>query len=654
MSAPSVSVTVLQWGKTDLTVRAVDSVRRSRYDGEIEILVWDNGSEGGPGPIAERDDVRLFVNDTNIGFGPGHNRLAAEATGDLLLILNNDVVLDRDCIARLADAMDDRRAPGAVGPQYRAFDGGMLESGGFIGSTGDGWQLFKGEQPPGSFLAVRSEAHYSSATCLMLRRSEFLELGGFDDLFAPAYYEDTDLCFKLREAGRPILIEPRAVCFHYEGATGGKDVSTGFKAYQVRNRSRFLERWAPRLAEMGEPASFSFALAERLRGASGGRLVLWLSPHLPRVDREAGHLRIIRMIEHLRAAGDVVAMWIQHPFDVDRYGTLLDEMGVLWMGGPEVRRWRLPGGTRRVLESLEDVLGSVPWDTVVVSFPDLAQAAIPVIRRIRPEAGVVIDSPDLHFLREERGSALGVAPGAIGKAAELQAYLMSDGVVTASDVETEVLAREIPSVLATAFPVAAEEPVITERGPGRFAMFLGNFAHAPNLDGITWWFDEIQPAVRAAIGEDFVVRVVGSGSDAFASRWEDRADVAGWIPDLAAEFAETRVFVVPLRFGAGTKGKITVALAHGVPIVTTPVGAEGFDETILGALRVADSAAEFAAIVAELMTDDAAWDEQRRITVEAARAAWERQRHQGASFAGWVRRRTPLDLDAERRSEARS
>jgi len=358
------------------------------------------------------------------------------------------------------------------------------------------------------------------------------------------------------------------------------------------------------------------------------------------------------MIEQLQRSGAVVGMWIQHPFDVERYGRVLRDLGVPWMGSDEVWRWRLPSEAPRVLETLEQVLEAVAWDTVVVSFPDLAAATIPTIRRIRPAAAVVVDSPDLHFLREERGRLLGITAGDTGKEQELAVYRSSDGVVTASDVEAAVLDEEIPSVPALSFPVAAEEPKITDRGPGRNALFLGNFAHTPNLDGMMWWLDEIQPRVRDLLGEEFTVRVVGSGSEQHAGEWGRRTDVVGWVPDLADEFDATRVFVVPLRFGAGTKGKITVALAHGVPVVTTPIGAEGFGDPILGALRVCGTAEEFAAAVAELMSDDEAWAEARSGTVAAAWAAWERQQDLGVGLASWMERRRPLGLEAERRSGA--
>jgi len=650
MTNPSVSVLIAQWGKVNFTERAVASIQRSQYEGEIEILVWDNASPGGPGSLAQRKGITLIEHDENIGFGPAHNAMAERATGDYIIILNNDVVLDPLCIDRLVQAMGDPLNPGAVGPLYRGFDGTVLEAGGVVGNDASGWQLFKGTAPPPSLLRRRYEVHYASAACLMLEREVFLSLDGFDDRYSPAYYEDTDLCMKLRQQGHPVLVEPLAVCFHYEGATSGKDVTSGFKAYQVRNRSRFLRRWVDELQEVGEPASFGLAATQAIVG-SAERSVLWVSPHLPRVDREAGHLRILRMIEQLQADGQHVAMWVRDPFDVDRYGRMLESKGVPWFGPVEKSRWHLDGSDPEILTGLDDVVRAVDWDSVIISFPDVARDLIPVSRGARADLPILIDCVDVHFIREERGLAFGVNPpgGGMSRRDELAIFRMSDGLITASAYETEVVREALPSVPVTSFPVAAEEPRIEERGPGSGALFLGNFNHAPNLDGVEWWIDAIQPRVRASLDDDsFAVRVVGTASGRHRFDWGGNADVAGWVEDLADEFRAARVFVVPLRYGAGTKGKITVAMAFGIPIVTTPIGAEGFFGATLESLVVAQTEDEFAEACVRLLVDDDHWVERREIAVAAAEEAWESQVRAGGDFTAWVRRRRPLATYIER------
>lgn len=640
MTLPSVSVMMLQWGKTEFTLRSVSSVLRSRYAGEIEILVRDNDSPGGPGEVAAVEGIRFFQGEENVGFGPGHNLLASEARGDLLVILNNDTILDPRAIdvlvARyLADS------PGAVTPAYRDFDGSVLEMGGYLGPAGEGWQLFRGLRPPTSFTRLPFRATYGSAACLLMGAADFRRHGGFDDLFAPAYYEDSDLCMKLRSEGKGVVVEPNAIVYHFEGATSGRDTSTGPKSFQVRNRSRFVERWRAQLAAF-PPMSLGGALTEAFAPSTGADLrVLWVAPHLPRFDREAGHVRITKMLASLAADGNAVAFWSEHCHDVDHYGAHLEELGIHWFGRHRPHRPAVPERHEAFAE-LERLLQAVRWDVVIISFPELASRMIPVVRKLLPGAAVLVDDVDLHFVRTERGLDMGIdVPIVITKEKELATYAASDGVITASDQESEVLDLELPGLPSWPFAVAADPPVAHPEGDARTLLFLGNFDHHPNLDAVNWWIDEIGPIVDERSSGSVRLRVVGTGSERLRTMGGrvDLLDIVGWVAELEPEFARARVFVAPLRYGAGTKGKILAALSHGIPVVTTTIGAEGNHASVLDSLIVTDDPVAMAEAVVDLMTDDAQWREAQARAAGAGHDAWGLQLAAGRAFAAWVKRR---------------
>jgi len=640
---PRVTVQLVQWGKTDLTVRSIGSVRRSDYDGPVDILVYDNASPGGPGDVLGMAGVEVHLGNENLGFGPAHNLLAARASGDLLLILNNDTVLDPRALGRLVDRFGAGEPCGTVTPCYREFDGRVLEMGGYLGTAAEGWQLFRNVTPPPSMTRMPYRSVYGSAACLLVSRDDFIACGGFDDLFAPAYYEDTDLCMKLRRNGKPTLVEPSAIVYHYEGATAGRDTSSGLKAYQVRNRSRFLQRWAADLAVF--PAmSIGAALTEALSPATPqGRRVLWLTPHLPKPDREAGHARMVAMLKALRNAGDGVALWAEHLHDAERYGPVLEAIGVPWFGLPLHGRWR-PAADTPAFSALPDLLAAVPWDVVVMSFPEMAGRLTPLVRSVRPGAAVVVDDVDLHFLRNERAAAAGIeVPSGMEREDELAAYAAADGVVTASDYESEILDKALPGLPTWPFAVSAEPPVDHPDDERRHLTFLGNFNHHPNVDAVEWWLDAIGPLVAAQAGRPIPLRVVGSRSEELGAAWRVRApalvEVVGWVPDLAPEFATARVFLAPLRYGAGTKGKILAALAHGVPVVTTTIGAEGNHDAVLAALEVADDPAGIADRVVELMAGGEGWRRHRQASAEAGRRIWSHQAAATAEFVDWLHRR---------------
>lgn len=644
MSLPSLSVVIPQWGKTEFTAQAVAAFRRSDYDGDVEIIVWDNASPGGPGPVADRDDVTIIDSDTNVGFGPAMNGLAHQASGDLLVLANNDIVPAVDCLDWLVRRFTAHPSPGAVLPRYRTFDGQQLESGSYVGRDGRGWQLFHGVEVPESLRHQDYLAHYGSAACMLVSRKAFIDGGGFDDRYAPAYYEDTDLCVGNWVDGRPTVVEPRAIVFHYEGGTSGRDVTVGPKALQLKNRAVFRTRWSDWLSEL-PPISFPAAVQHALTLGSSKPPVLWVTPHLPRIDREAGHARIVRMLRLLKDRGHSVVVWAENCHDPDRYGVILEDLGIPWFGYVRRERWTVPPGSTHTLEGLGPVLEAAPWASVVISFPEFAERIMDYVRAQAPKAAVLIDDVDLHFVRQERASALSMpASDELSKERELAVYQKSDGVITASTFETQILQQELPGLAIQTYAVAAEPPRMDEPiDPGGHLLFLGNFIHPPNVDAVDWWIDELAPRVRQLAGRPVPLRVVGSGSSMFADLWAARSpdvQVAGWVPSLDSELRASRVFLAPLRFGAGTKGKIAAAVANGLPTVTTSIGAEGVDRHVAAVLKVADDPDEVAELVAQLMTDDKEWRAVTRKTIQAAQSSFEYQQALGEEFVDWVGRRS--------------
>ena len=648
MSSSSVSVLVLQWGETDLTERALDAVRRSRYDGPLELLVWDNGSPDGPGAVAQMSDVILVESPINVGFGPANNRLAERATGDLLLFLNNDAILAPSCLGRMVHGLTAGR-PGvdgrvvAVAPQFRGFDGGVLELGCYLGDSGEAWQLLRGERAPRGLLDGAFAAHYGSAACLLVRRGDFLDAGGFDELFAPAYYEDADLCLRLTRDGGQVLVEPRAVAYHLEGGTAGTDELVGVKRFQRRNRGRFAARWYERLARL-PPVSRSAALRHAFSG--GDRpLVLWLMPDFLKPDQSGGHARVRREIEALVEAGAAVVVWSEHVGDHGRYGRFLSDLGVTWCGCHEPSRSLLGNRRDSAVSSLESLLQLDVWDAVVAWSADVAHRLGPAVREHLPRTPFVVDSAVLLYRQFARGLAAGavlVEDLVTEKAWELAVYGGADGLIASSEADAAAIRTELPHLDVVTFDVGAYEPVPTlpdgqQQGS---LVFLGSFIHPPNMDAIVWWVDEIVPRIERICGRTMPLRVIGSSAELVSevAGGNGALDVVGWVEDLREEMARARAFVVPLRYGAGTKDKISIAMRYGVPTVTTSIGAESMPDGLHGALVVADEPDHFAQHVVRLMEDDQQWKRAAESTRRAAQRAWQEQELTKNRFVAWFSR----------------
>lgn len=646
----SVTVQIVQWGKTEMTERSIASVLRSEFPGDLHVILYDNDSPNGPGHVVADERVQVVLGDENIGFGPAHNKIAQMAQSDLLIILNNDTILDRLAIARLVERYEQTPSAGAVTPQYRDFDGSTLEMGGYLGADGSGWQLFRSGHPPPSFMQRPYRADYGSGACLLVSRDDFLSLGGFDDLYAPAYYEDADLCLKLREMGRATVVEPAAVVYHYEGATSGRDITTGPKQFQARNRSRFVQRWSETLQD--QPiATFKSALAAAISPRDPlKKRILFIAPHLPKPDRDAGSSRMLSMLSGMVQRGHAVAFWCEHTGDAQRYAPLVEEAGIHWFGPSSPTRWMMPEPVAMAPSSVQELLELGFWDGVIIAWHPTAERFAPVVREILPGVPLMIDAVDLHFLREERAAYVGASvDGAVGRVRELDTYAQATGVITASPVETDVLSSLIPGLPVHSFPAVAgiEAQVQRDESERDQLLFLGSANHLPNLDAIDYWIESLADPIAEKIGRRVPLRVVGTGFDAMSEEWMDRAGdrvvMAGWIPDLKSEFMATRAFLAPLRYGAGTKGKILTGVAHNVPIITTSIGAEGNETFVRDSLIVVDEPSDLIDAVVHMLTNDEAWEDRRQAVAAAAEQLNSSTLSAQAAFADWVEHR--LDKD---------
>jgi len=635
---PSITVTIAQWGKVGFTQRCIDALLRSDYEGDLEILVYDNDSPGGPGPLENHESVTLICGDSNIGFGPAHNRLAERGSGDLLIVLNNDTIVTPSAVSRMVTTLSGSDGIGAVGPRYLGFGGTNLELGGFIGNDGSGWQLFRDQIPPAYMTRAPFLSDYVSAACLLTNRTLFLETGGFDDMFAPAYYEDTDYCFRLAEQGLRVLVEPTAVVYHYEGATAGKDVSTGMKQLQVEHKEVFAERWADRLCDR-MPISAKTAFAAALD--CGGGAVLWISPEMPRPDHEAGHARMVSMLRTLRTSGAVVVLWAEMAPEWERYAPLLEDAGIPWFAFRT--SGRLADSAEGVAVTVQELLDLGVWNVVVVSFPGMAGRMLSEIRTRAPDTPLIVDAVDLHFVRLGRKPGISESELERARKAELWVYRAADGVITAGDHELDTLEELLPGVPARGFVSVPTIEVVAEplSSEGGDIVFLGNFNHPPNAAAVDQWVSQIHPRLSGEVRRPLAL--FGSGTGRFVDQWPSEAvTVGGWVPELQDVFRSARIFVVPLTFGAGTKGKILEAATAGVPIVSTSIGAEGYYGPLRDALVVADDPQEFAEAIGLLMTDDVAWREARDRTFEAV-VVWEATAEiERSEWAAWLKRRRRL------------
>ena len=281
--APSVSIVMPCYNGLAHTNACLTALRETLPDDFAgEIIIVDDGSD--PETVAglkawtkiERR-LRVLRNRTNIGFLRSVNKGAKAATGDVLVFLNNDTIPIAGWLAPLLRTIREHRDAGAVGGRLVYPSGRLQEAGGVVFRDGSAANFGRDDHNPDLPLyRVFREVDYCSAALMATPRSVFLELGGFDLHFAPGYYEDTDYCFRLRDKGYRVFLQPESVVMHCEGGTAGLDVSQGMKRYQVVNQEKFIARWQHALTRQAiRPDHLDFVELHALAGhypVKGGAL----------------------------------------------------------------------------------------------------------------------------------------------------------------------------------------------------------------------------------------------------------------------------------------------------------------------------------------------------------------------------------------------
>jgi glycosyltransferase involved in cell wall biosynthesis/GT2 family glycosyltransferase len=347
----------------------------------------------------------------------------------------------------------------------------------------------------------------------------------------------------------------------------------------------------------------------------GGRplSILVANRIVPRPDRDAGSLRLLRLIELMLADGHRVTLLAQR----DEPGQQEAAMALEVLG---VEVHRTPADIGALLESLRP---DVAW----LSFHDVAATCAPALRERAPGARVIVDAVDVHWLRESRAAELSgredeMAAALRTRDGERAAYASADALVAVSAEDGAALTQLAPGIPVTVIPTIHPSE---DRGAG-FAqrdgvLFVGNFRHRPNVDAARFLCDEIWPRVRAVLPDARLTLAGDAPPPEVLALAGPGVDVTGWVPEIAPYLETARVSIAPLRYGAGVKGKIGEALAHGVPVVTTAIGAEGMglvdDEHAL----VAEDAEALAAATVRLHQEPELWARLVRAGRERVSAA---------------------------------
>ena len=598
---PLVSIVIPVYNQFAYTYACLKSIIENTQGISYEVIIADDNSTDSTKNINSIVKNLVVVrNPENLRFLLNCNNAAKYAKGDYIHFLNNDTQVQPNWLNSLIALMDNDKTIGMVGSKLIYPDGRLQEAGGILWKDGSAWNYGNKSDPDLPEFNYVKEVDYISGASILIRNELWKRLGGFDTRYVPAYCEDSDLAFEVRKAGFKVVYQPKSLVVHFEGVSNGTDTNVGLKAYQVANSKKFFEKWKDTLKkEHFNNAEDVFVARDRSRNKRG---ILVIDHYVPERDKDAGSKTVFQYLKLLSENGYSVKFLGDNFFPSQPYTDELEQMGIeVLYGDYYSKNWK-----RWIQTNCDHI------KICLLNRPHIAIKYIDFIKD-NTEIKVVYFGVDLHFLREHREYEISHNEDlkkSSDKWKEIEFSIMhkSDVVFYPSIVEVEAIKKLEPSIQVKTYPIFMF-PFLPDNmynpSERNDMMFVGGFTHKPNGDAVIWFHDKIWPIIKEKLPEVKTYILGSNPPDSIKNLSDERFIIKGFVSDdeLDAFYKKCKIDIVPLRYGAGVKGKVVEAMWKQIPIVTTDIGAEGIPEAEK-ALCITNSEVEFAERVIALYTDN--------------------------------------------------
>ncbi len=594
---PEVSIIIPVYNQFEYTYRCLESILQNSSGIAYEIIITDDNS---------RDDTRRMeeivhnivkvTNKENLRFLKNCNHAAQRAKGEFLLFLNNDTQVQENWLQPMLRLLKENKDIGMTGAKLIYADGRLQEAGGIVWKDGSAWNYGNCQNPEKAEFNYVKDVDFISGACIMIRRSLWEEIGGFDEALAPAYYEDVDLAFEVRKRGYRVVYQPMSVVVHYEGISNGTDLKTGQKAYQEVNSRKFYEKWKATLEkDHFENGREVFLARDRSRYQ---KHILVVDHYVPHFDKDAGGRGTFMYLKLFREMGMHVTFIGDNFYKHEPYTTLLNQEGIEILYGAEYmntyERWIKEHGQY--------------FDYAYLQRPHITVKYIDLVREYT-DAKIIYYDVDLVHVRELRQYDITKEKALLKSAKkwkklEFELIDKADVVHVVGSYEEQYLKRVFPGKPIRNIPLFIYSDIKRDVNKDfvqrQNILFVGGFGHPPNEDAVLWFAENVFPGIVKKHPDIKWYIVGGNPPQSVQELANNNIVVKGFVSDeeLNRLYSECRMAVVPLRYGAGVKGKVLEAIYNQIPLVTTSVGAEGLSKEE-NAYWLADGAEEMQNIILE-------------------------------------------------------
>ncbi|MFM7312098.1 MAG: glycosyltransferase [Cyanobium sp.] len=609
----TMTIIVIVYNKAAYTLECLKSVAASARK-DIHLIVVDNHSTDQTPELLSRlqGNVTVISNQDNSHFLLACNQAVEKVNTEFICFLNNDALLCEDTISEALSCLGRHGNRAVVGGKVLHADGYIQDAGSIVFSDGSCSGLGRRRDPGHHLYNFERTVDYISGAFFAATTGLIRQLGCFDTSFAPAYYEETDLCFRAKAQSVPIVYCPTVTIQHYEfGSSTGNEWAI---KQMAKNQKKFCEIHAERLSSHLSAGLFSANNIEHLLHGHLrlGAKVLLIDDQIPERSSGSGFSRSSDIVHELSQCCSFLTVYATD-FERSRLNTQI-----------------LPARVECIENNLDYLRRIIReragfYDYIFVSREHNQQLFRTIVQElaeieIHVTAKIVFDAESLFSIRHHTFTALqnsgehlrslrDVDLAALTKE-ELERFEMADYITCVSDLELAVIASTFPGkqcqLIGHCFPhFNEEEPFDLEKRDS--LVFLGAIYEqfSPNHDSLEWLHKELLPALGSpprGMGELIIAGNIKCAAtlELIEEMKEQYPFVRyrGLVDDLSSLFAQARLFLAPTRYAAGIPHKVHLASSYGVPTLTTRLISEQIGWDRQQAFLLADTAEEFVAAIA--------------------------------------------------------